>query len=138
MSMLTMSSARIFGNMDPNAAMISMNEELVEISVPPIADSVFRTPEWYSAVPLAEILSARRPLPMIGVLPASPTPTYGMAPSVIQQSVPVYTEEARRNKIEGAVTLSVVVGTDGKARDIQVVQSLDPSLDQKAVESVGQ
>jgi TonB family protein len=34
------------------------------------------------------------------------------------------------------VTLSAVIGTDGKAHDVKVVKSLEPSLDVNAVEVV--
>jgi len=34
------------------------------------------------------------------------------------------------------VTLSVVIGTDGKARDVKVENSLEPTLDANAIEAV--
>jgi TonB family protein len=59
-----------------------------------------------------------------------------VSPSVIDKIDPQYTEEARHQKIAGPVRLSVVVGTDGLAHDISVLQSLDPGLDQSAAEAV--
>lgn len=58
------------------------------------------------------------------------------APRVISKVDPQYTEEARRQKIEGPVLLSVVVGTDGMAHDISVIKSLDAGLDRMAAEAI--
>jgi TonB family protein len=58
------------------------------------------------------------------------------APRVLQKSDPEYTPEAKAAKISGTVLLSVVVGSDGVARDTQVIRSLDPGLDNKAMAAV--
>ena len=58
------------------------------------------------------------------------------APIILYKEEPKYTEEAKELKIEGTLKLSVVVGIDGRARDIQVVQSLDPGLDDSATQCV--
>jgi TonB family protein len=57
-------------------------------------------------------------------------------PSLVYKVEPVYTEAARRKKIEGTVVLQAVVQTDGKARNFQIVKSLESGLDQKAIEAV--
>jgi protein TonB len=57
-------------------------------------------------------------------------------PKVLQKTDPEYTPEAKAAKIDGTVLLSLVVGSDGVARDIQVVRSLDPGLDNKAMAAV--
>jgi TonB family protein len=49
---------------------------------------------------------------------------------------PKYTKEAHAHKIEGTVRLSVVIGTDGLAHDINVLKPLGSGLDEKAVEAV--
>jgi protein TonB len=59
-------------------------------------------------------------------------------PKILQRVEPAYTKEASAAKIQGAVILTVVVGADGVARDIQVKQSLDPGLDVNAVAAVQQ
>jgi TonB family protein len=58
------------------------------------------------------------------------------APSLISKVDPEYTEEARAAKIAGSVLLSVVVGTDGVAHDINVVSGIDAGLDHNAVDAV--
>ena len=46
------------------------------------------------------------------------------------------TEEARKAKYSGSVTLAIVVDTEGRARDIHVTKSLGMGLDEKAIEAV--
>ncbi|MGB7281710.1 MAG: TonB family protein [Candidatus Acidiferrum sp.] len=49
---------------------------------------------------------------------------------------PTYTDEARHSKVQGTVTLQVLVGTDGRAEEIRVVRGVGFGLDERAVESV--
>jgi TonB family protein len=58
------------------------------------------------------------------------------APRVLERADPAYTPEASAAKIEGTVLLSVVVGTDGMAHDINVVKSLGNGLDEQAAIAV--
>ena len=58
------------------------------------------------------------------------------APSVQSKVDPEYTTEAHDAKVEGSVVLSVVIGPDGKAHDINVVKHLGSGLDEKAVEAI--
>jgi TonB family protein len=59
-------------------------------------------------------------------------------PGVIDKIDPEYTEEARASKISGSVLLSLVVGIDGLAHDINVVRGIDSGLDLNAVDAVQQ
>jgi TonB family protein len=58
------------------------------------------------------------------------------APQVIDRVAPAYTDEAKAAKISGSVLLSIVVGTDGLAHDINVVRGIDSGLDLNAVDAV--
>jgi periplasmic protein TonB len=58
-------------------------------------------------------------------------------PAVLFKVDPEYSEEARKAKYSGTVTLAVVVDAEGHARDIHVVKSLGMGLDEKAIEAVG-
>ena len=49
---------------------------------------------------------------------------------------PQYTDQAREAKLEGRVTLRVMVGADGRALQVRVVQRVGLGLDERAVESV--
>jgi TonB family protein len=57
-------------------------------------------------------------------------------PQLISKVDPEYSEEARKAKYNGTVTLSIVVNTDGRAEDIKVTKSIGMGLDEKAVEAV--
>ncbi len=57
-------------------------------------------------------------------------------PRTIFAPEPEFSEEARKAKHQGVVIVSVIVGPDGRARNIHVVQPLGLGLDEKAVEAV--
>lgn len=58
------------------------------------------------------------------------------APQVIFNPEPTFSEEARKSKTQGTVTLLLIVGKDGRPYDIHVRQSLGMGLDEKAIEAV--
>jgi len=58
------------------------------------------------------------------------------APKAIYAPDPEYSEEARKVKHMGTVVLWLVVGPDGKPRDIRVLRTLGLGLDEKAIEAV--
>ena len=58
------------------------------------------------------------------------------APRALYTPDPQYSKSARKKKIQGTVTLSTVIGIDGRTRDVKVVKSLEPSLDANAIEAV--
>jgi periplasmic protein TonB len=67
------------------------------------------------------------------------TPGNGVSlPQVVKKVNPDYTEEARRNRIEGTVGLDVVVLADGTIGDVKVARSLDSiyGLDANAVKAM--
>jgi TonB family protein len=49
---------------------------------------------------------------------------------------PDFSEEARKAKYQGTVTLAAVIGPDGKPHNLRVVRSLGMGLDEKALEKV--
>jgi TonB family protein len=55
-------------------------------------------------------------------------------PRAITTAEPEFTDEARKKKIQGVVVLSVLVNEEGVPIDPQITRSLDPGLDQKALE----
>jgi protein TonB len=60
----------------------------------------------------------------------------GVFPRSTYRPDPEYDDKARKKKIQGVVTLSAVVTTEGRTVDIKVVKSLTPGLDQQAIKSV--
>ena len=66
-------------------------------------------------------------------------PGNGVSDPVLVKNVrPVYTPDAKQRRVEGIVVLLVVVRTDGTVGDAEVTKSLDPDLDQQAVNAVRQ
>jgi TonB family protein len=60
------------------------------------------------------------------------------APQLLYKVEPQYSEEARKAKFQGTVTLYIEVDPNGRATNIRVVQSLGLGLDEKAEEAVKQ
>ena len=60
------------------------------------------------------------------------------APRAVFTPEPEYSEQARRAKHEGTVVLWLVVGSDGRPRDLRVLRSLGLGLDEKAMDAVRQ
>jgi TonB family protein len=58
------------------------------------------------------------------------------APRVVSSRQPEYSEKARKARIQGAITLSLAVDSDGKPVDVAVVIPLGEGLDENAVEAV--
>jgi protein TonB len=61
-------------------------------------------------------------------------------PTVVREVKPQYTTEARKARIQGVVTLGVVVAVDGTVGEVTVTQSLDQEygLDEQAIKAVKQ
>jgi len=58
------------------------------------------------------------------------------APKAIFAPDPEYSEEARKAKYSGTCVLWLIVGRDGRPRDIKVARTLGLGLDEKAIEAV--
>ncbi len=57
-------------------------------------------------------------------------------PRCIHCPQPQYTDKAFREKVDGTVTLSIVVLPDGRADDVRVVKSLENGLDHVSMDTV--
>ncbi len=60
------------------------------------------------------------------------------APTLLYKTEPKYTEEARAGKIQGTTVLYAEIGTDGLAHNVKVQRSLEPGLDQQAIDALSQ
>ena len=56
-------------------------------------------------------------------------------PRIINWAKPNYPEIARRAQIEGTVIVKVLVGPDGSVRDAQILQGVNPMLNNAALEA---
>ena len=61
-----------------------------------------------------------------------------VAPRLLHEERPNYTEEARRREIEGAVLLEIVVLSDGTVSNVRLLSRLGYGLDEQAVQAVQQ
>ena len=59
-----------------------------------------------------------------------------MQPRVLSKVDPEYTQDAKDDRIEGPVVLKTIITAEGNASEITVVKSLNPGLDQKAIEAL--
>ncbi len=60
------------------------------------------------------------------------------SPKVISSVDPEFSDEARRQKYQGVVVLSLIVDAQGNPQRIRVIRPLGLGLDEKAVEAVRQ
>jgi TonB family protein len=60
------------------------------------------------------------------------------APQIVTSVEPVYTPEAKANRIAGIVILEVLIGDTGAVNDVRVLKPLPFGLDQAAVDAVKQ
>jgi TonB family protein len=58
-----------------------------------------------------------------------------LKPTILYREKAKYTEEARLNKVEGAVVLTIVFGADGRVRDIRTVRGLPHGLTETSIEA---
>jgi TonB family protein len=61
--------------------------------------------------------------------------TANLKPQILYTEKPRYTEEARQNKLQGTVVLSVVFAVDGRITGIRVLRGLSDGLTEKAIEA---
>jgi TonB family protein len=59
-------------------------------------------------------------------------------PQLLREVKPDYTEDARRQGIEGDVVLEIVVRSDGSVGDVRMVKGLGAGLDRRAIDAVRQ
>jgi periplasmic protein TonB len=55
------------------------------------------------------------------------------APAITREVKPTYTQGAMQRQVQGSVELEAVVLADGNVGDVTVKKSLDPELDEQAV-----
>jgi TonB family protein len=60
------------------------------------------------------------------------------APVLLHKLEPSYSVQARAAKVQGTVLLSVVIGTDGTAYDVQVRKGVGYGLDEQALDAITQ
>ena len=59
-------------------------------------------------------------------------------PTLVSSADPEYSEQARHKKINGTVTIGLVVDTEGNPVNVHVINGVGYGLDEKAIEAVKQ
>jgi TonB family protein len=68
----------------------------------------------------------------------SGAPAVDTKPVPLNQPHPQYTEEARKNKIQGNVTVRLLVGSDGSVKQVKITRGLPDGLDEQAIQAAYQ
>ena len=76
--------------------------------------------------------------PTVQSRPAQPAAAKIVPPEILSKPTPIYTEEARSQKIEGEVLLEVMFEASGKIHVLKVVRGLGHGLDDAAVRAAEQ
>jgi TonB family protein len=136
---------------DPNAPVMEIINEIVELSAEPVNDSVFQLSEGYQAATVEELMKSVT-APQAAPSPASTPPapaTSGRVPqrirvganvqaaNLINKVEPVYPPLAEQNGIEGTVRFRVIIDKDGHVSNAQLVSG-HPLLVAAARDAVSQ
>lgn len=71
--------------------------------------------------------------PNLGGDPNAPVTNVDTAPMLIYRVEPKYTEEARKNKIQGVVRARILVGADGLVKRVVITSGLPDGLNEQAI-----
>ena len=112
---------------------------LVQIFVPNHIDQ-YLVSRWQPPSPFTWCLAVLIAVPMAAQQGAAP-PVYRVggdvkAPVLESSQQPEFTDQARLARLQGTVRVSLVVGDDGRPRDLHVVKPLGLGLDENAVATV--
>lgn len=67
--------------------------------------------------------------------PNAPATAVDQRPMALNNPSPRYTEEARKNKIQGVITTRVLVGADGSVKQVKISRGLPDGLDEEAIQA---
>ena len=76
--------------------------------------------------------------PRLGGGSGAPATSVDQQPVLLNLPQPRYTEEARKNKIQGTVRVRVLIGSDGQVKRVVVVRPLPDGLDEQAIQAAYQ
>jgi TonB family protein len=111
---------------------------LKECSMQPNVPPVQSLPQSEPQPQVLPISSTSTPVAPPSTVDLTTQPKETTMPVLIQQAPAEYSEEARRNRLQGAVQVVLLVDENGIPQNITVVRSLGMGLDESAVEAVKQ
>jgi len=125
---MPMMSRLVQPGFDPNAALMEITNEIVELSAEPVNDSVFQLPDGYQAAPVEDLMkSIIAPQAGASSTPSSKVPqrirvgAQVQGANLIHKVEPVYPPLAEQNGIEGTVRFRVIIDKDGRVSNAQLV-----------------
>ena len=68
----------------------------------------------------------------------APATSVDTRPVPLNYPVPRFTEEARKNKIQGIVKARVLIGADGQVKQVKITRGLPDGLDEQAIQAAYQ
>jgi TonB family protein len=131
--------------------LVKIDNNSVEFKVNDVVQS--RLMSEVSQIRFGEPATAKTGLSVPGIDPSTPAATpdaasgktddkktpapssLNLSPSVLYKEKARYTDEARKNGVQGIVVLSVIFAADGNITAIQVVRGLPDGLNERAIEA---
>jgi TonB family protein len=134
---------------DPNAPVMEITNEIVELSAEPVNDSVFQLPEGSQSATVEELMksvTAPQAVPSPASTPPAPAPSRRVPQRIrvggnvgfndlIHKVEPVYPPLAAQNRIEGTVVFTVIIDKEGHVSNAQLLSG-HPLLVEAAREAV--
>jgi protein TonB len=93
----------------------------------PVGNTVMGDPDKMAKKPARKVRALAAPVPAFEVTEM---------PKMVGRCRGAYTEKARESGVEGTVLLSLIVGVDGRTREIKVVKGLGHGLDEAAIQAL--
>ncbi|MFY9607208.1 MAG: energy transducer TonB [Blastocatellia bacterium] len=76
--------------------------------------------------------------PRLGGGSGGPATSVDQKPILLNYPRPLYTEDARKNKIQGIVKARVLIGADGAVKRVTIIRGLPNGLDEQAIQAAYQ
>jgi protein TonB len=76
--------------------------------------------------------------PRLGGGSGAPATSVDQKPILLNSPRPNYTEDARKNKIQGTVTARVLIGADGSVKQVKILRGLPDGLNEQAIQAAYQ
>lgn len=76
--------------------------------------------------------------PSLGGGSGAPATSVDQKPILLNRPEPRFTEDARKNKIQGIVRVRVLIGADGTVKQVRILRGLPDGLDEQAIQAAYQ
>jgi TonB family protein len=119
---------------------LSIDEDKLEIEIGAIATKDGKSVAEFSAsTPISDGMKALLTIPVARVFATNTKEleaANGIVPKCLYCPNPKFSEAAVDKRVAGTVRLSVLIGLDGRARNIEIVNAVNYRLTEKAIEAI--